>query len=227
MATLGGAGVTAYRSVAIGGGSPIRWSPADIGSIAISPDGRLAAGCLGGGTEDTAIRLWDLEANTVRFLEGSAGGSYSAIAFTPDGSLISGDMDGTVKRWNLQDGAETVLATGRGIVLRSRRRGMDGSSSSSGPPNGASMSETWTSELTCYDLVTHTSRVITTHGNRVLDFALDPAATFLVTTGPEGPTRVGPITGEEPHLLPAPISGWAVAISPDGKWIAAGDWQGS
>jgi WD40 repeat protein len=196
----------------------------DFAPVAISPDARFAAATMWGPGDDTAIRLWDLETDTIQFLERSQGGAYGALAFTPDGNLISGGMDGTVKLWNLRGGTDTTLATGRPwmvyqvavtgdgrrlVVLRVSERTTE--------------SGTWTSELTCYDLVSHRPRTITTHGNRVSSFALDQAGTLLATIGSDGLYRVGPITGEEPHLLPPSIASGPFAISPDGKWFAAGD----
>jgi len=49
-----------------------------------------------------------------------------------------------------------------------------------------------------------------------------------VTGGLDGVVRVGPVTGEEPHLLfghAGPVS--SVAVSPDGRWIASGSDDGT
>ena len=52
--------------------------------------------------------------------------------------------------------------------------------------------------------------------------ALDPSGRVIVTGDVDGVVRVGPVTGEEPHLLLG-HSGLvtAVAVSPDGRWIAS------
>lgn len=55
-------------------------------------------------------------------------------------------------------------------------------------------------------------------------FALDATGHILVTGDWDGIVRVGPVTGEEPHLLlghGGEVS--AVAVSPDGRWIASGE----
>jgi WD40 repeat protein len=195
----------------------------DIGSVTISPDGKLAAGCIGGGAKDNAIRVWDLDANTVRFLESSEGGSYCIVQFSPDGSLIAGDMNGAVTRWDIDKGTGSVLATGKGMVNGIQQTPDARLLFVLRESETTALSETWTSELTCYELANRTSRVITTHGNKVWAFALDPAGTLLATTSHEGMVQVGPIGGGEPHLLPAPIQGWSyVVFSPDGRWVAAG-----
>jgi len=58
--------------------------------------------------------------------------------------------------------------------------------------------------------------------------ALDPTGTIAVTGDLDGVVRVGPITGEEPHLLfghEHQIS--SVAVSPDGRWIASASQDGT
>ena len=51
--------------------------------------------------------------------------------------------------------------------------------------------------------------------------ALDPSGTLAVTGGFDGVVQVGPVTGETPHLLLGHRGTiWAVAVHPDGRWIA-------
>jgi WD40 repeat protein len=79
-----------------------------------------------------------------------------------------------------------------------------------------------------YDLETGSSRTVTSHGNRVSAVALDPTGTIVVSGDLDGVLRVGPVTGEEPHLLfghTLEIS--SVAVSPDGQWVASGSQDGT
>ena len=82
--------------------------------------------------------------------------------------------------------------------------------------------------LSAFDLVAQETREITSHGNRLCAFALDPGGTVLATGSRDGTVRVGPLTGEEPHLLFGHSgSVWTVAVSPDGRWIASGSEDGT
>ena len=75
---------------------------------------------------------------------------------------------------------------------------------------------------------TGTFHEITSHGNRLSAAALDPTGTFVVTGDFDVAIRVGPVTGEAPHLLygqTLEIS--SVVVSPDGKWIASGSQDGT
>jgi WD40 repeat protein len=77
-------------------------------------------------------------------------------------------------------------------------------------------------DLLLLDLAAHTSRRITTHGARLSVGRLSPSGRIIVTGDHDGIVRVGPVTGEEPHLLlghKGPVL--SVAISPDERWIAS------
>jgi len=78
-------------------------------------------------------------------------------------------------------------------------------------------------ELLLFDLERHTSRRITTHGTRLSTAArIDLSGRVIVTGDVDGVVRVGPVTGQEPHLLLG-HEGMilSVAVSPDGRWIAS------
>ena len=59
--------------------------------------------------------------------------------------------------------------------------------------------------------------------------ALDPTGRTVVTAGLDPLVRVGPVTGEEPHLLIGHELGTPrdVEVSPDGRWIASGGSDGT
>jgi WD40 repeat protein len=80
------------------------------------------------------------------------------------------------------------------------------------------------SAATIHDLVAGTSRPLTTHGDRFQHGAFDPTGQWIVTGDADGVVRVGPLTGETPHLLlghRTRVS--SVAISPDGRWVASSE----
>jgi WD40 repeat protein len=77
-------------------------------------------------------------------------------------------------------------------------------------------------KLLLFDLGEKTSRPITTHGSSLSVAVLSPSGRVVVTGDTGGVVRVGPVSGEEPHLLlghKGMVT--ALAISPDGRWIAS------
>ena len=52
--------------------------------------------------------------------------------------------------------------------------------------------------------------------------ALDPTETMVATGGDDGVVRIGPVSGEEPHLFFGHVGiVQRVAFSPDGQWLAS------
>ena len=75
-----------------------------------------------------------------------------------------------------------------------------------------------------YDMTEKRSWGLSEHGNRVEASASDPDRGLVVTGSEDGVVRVGPLTGETPHLLFGHRRETeSVAISPDGRWIASSD----
>jgi WD40 repeat protein len=70
-----------------------------IRGLAISPDGSTLATC----GNDKQIRLWSADDGAKR-QELSAGEDVFCLAFHPDGSLVSGDLRGVIKHWDIAAG---------------------------------------------------------------------------------------------------------------------------
>jgi WD40 repeat protein len=181
------------------------------------------------GLDGRALRVWDLESGqervcSVAHLTNDQWWGVEGAGFAHDGSVyaVLGGMDRLV-RLTLPDGpggecpGETILTAGT----------VSSSLSRDGRFLLVHASETQSAlfqfeDLVLFDLVKGTSRRITTHGTRLMKVAkTDPTGRILVTGDVDGVVRVGPITGEEPHLLLG--HEWMVtglAISPDSQWIA-------
>jgi WD40 repeat protein len=197
-----------------------------IHQVVISPDGRFVAGLRG--TDPLGVRVWDLEAGTVRSIPNTD--FSSLIDFVGDGRLLYSDAVRDIRWWNPADGSSSLVLTRAPRYPIWAKATRDGRYLFVTALTGASerdssyISDTMTSGLTVFDLENHTSHAIPSHGNRLYSaLALDTPGTILATADRDGVTRVGPITGEEPHLLlggPGHVRG--VAISSDGRWIAAG-----
>ena len=79
-----------------------------------------------------------------------------------------------------------------------------------------------------YDLERKEAKPLETHGNQVTCVAWDLSGRFVVTGSRDGVVRVGPVTGEEPHLLFGHEAGVRdVEAGPDGTWIASASEDGT
>jgi WD40 repeat protein len=80
-------------------------------------------------------------------------------------------------------------------------------------------------ELVRFSLETGSLAPLPSHGRQVSSVALDHTESLVATGSLDGTVRVGPITGEEPHVLLGHEGVVRVVrFSPDGRWLAsAGD----
>jgi DNA-binding winged helix-turn-helix (wHTH) protein/WD40 repeat protein len=179
--------------------------------------------------KERVIRVFDLPSGdervySVAHLTDASWLGYFRVRFAADGRLLVAGQGG-VFRLTLPKGpggqvtSETLfVATAASFDLSADGRFLlVASSAVLGPLFDA---------LLIFDLASHTSHPITTHGRRLKWATLDPSGRIVATGSADGIVRVGPATGEEPHLLLG-HSGEvvAVAVSPDGRWLAsaAGD----
>ncbi len=200
----------------------------------LDPSGRFIAVVAKGSTnpEETSLRIVEIATGSQRtfdprpsdeercYARGSPDDGLVHPIWLADGRLVT-DGDGGLRLWDLTTGTSLQLRPCRQewqtsyMLLASRDPRtivrLDGADQAG-----------QTSTLSVFDLASGATREITSHGNRLGVFALDPSGTILVTGGQDGIIRVGPISGEEPRLLfghTGPV--WTVVVSPDGRWIAS------
>ena len=152
------------------------------------------------------LRVWDLpsgreQRHSIAHLLDADWSGFNDMAFAPDGSLYVAGKGG-VRRLRLPTepggtvSGDTVHAAGVAQLNLSR----DGKLLL--VTAGHSREQTAAQEeLLLLDLAGRTSRQITTHGSRLQRSRLSPSGRIIVTGGADGVVRVGPVTGEEPHLL--------------------------
>jgi WD40 repeat protein len=176
---------------------------------------RLAAG---GGfrhqTTEAVTRVWDLQTGEVQVLDAGDGKAIASAAFLPDGRLLTGGQGG-LRLWEPVTQRSTVLREGdvRALVSPDGRYAVGVESPRPGVPSGTAF---------VYDIRQRRQWNLEAHGDAVTFMAWDPAGTRVVTGSRDGVVRVGPLTGEEPHLLLGHEGAiWGVDVGPGGRWIAS------
>jgi WD40 repeat protein len=184
--------------------------------------------------QPNAIGLFHLENGNERRISlapsGETGTGFdwgvACLAFSPEGRLLAGGSGGLrwidpntgASEWILRLPKEVAAgfalsADGRRLVAASFLFG-SGVSTGQRPRTGR--------ELVSMDLGQGERQPIRSHGEGVTAVGIDPPGRTLVTGDEQGVVRVGPVDGSEPHRLcchAGQVS--AVAVSPDGKWIAS------
>ncbi len=222
LATGSRSGSVLVLPVAGSGFRELRGFQGWVDSVAFDATGRRIAadGPVDGGRSHV-IRVFDLQTGDVKSFDPGDGKDIKTVAFLPDGGLLISGFGG-LRRLDLETGSfELLLAQPGGAFL-----GPDGrhvlllhtAENAQEPVGTASV----------YDLRERRGWPLSSHGDQVTLMAWDPSGKRVVTGSREGIVRVGPVTGEEPHLLighQAPI--WGVRVDPTGRFVASTSGDGT
>jgi len=184
---------------------------------AVGPRGRLVAvpGRVG---DRLAVRVWDLETDAVTEIDIDGGGSgvwdwLANVEFTADGRLLVA-IDDHLFTLDPDTGDRAVLVEGVGQFVLGRERDLILAAPRWGWNTGV---------VTVHDMATGATTPLTSRGRWATGLALNAEGTIAVTGSHSGIIKVGPVTDEEPHWIVGPRSTVdALAVSPDGRTIAAG-----
>jgi WD40 repeat protein len=192
--------------------------------LAVSTDGKklAAGGC------DRLVRVWDLgpgypNAKLEQSIENHADWVFG-VTFTPDGKrLLTCSRDKTAKVWDLKT-KESVL------TFPDHQNGVYGVAVSSDGKIGFSVGED--NQLRMWNATGDGKQIrpLGGHGKPVFKIAqrFDPKAPLLATCSADGSVRLwNPVNGQNTRTLSGHTDWvYAVAISPDGNFVAAGAWNG-
>ena len=188
-------------------------------SIAWSPDGKLIASA----SYDRMVKLWDPDiGKEVRNLQDHIDAVF-AVAFSPDGKrLASASQDRTVKIWD--------VASGKRLYTLSDAS--DGLTSVAFSPSGDQVAAAG------YDKTIYVWQLAADDGHLTQSLIADQDSLLALVWSPDGKTIVTASTDGTIRFRNTKLDlmgmidrqpDWvqALAVSPDGKWLAAGRYNGS
>jgi WD40 repeat protein len=212
------------------GGAPLAGHEGAVTALAFSPDGRWLAT----GSEDDAVRLWDMAAADPAAAPTVLSGHedwVNALAFSPDGRwLATGSSDATVRLWDMaaadRAAAPTVLS-GHEEAVSALAFSPDGRWLATG--SNDKTVRLW--DMAAADPAAAPT-VLSGHEGGVWALAFSPDGRWLATGSEDAAARLWDMAAADPAAAPTVLSGheggvWALAFSPDGRWLATGSEDGA
>lgn len=191
--------------------------------VASSPDGRLVAV----GTGFGAVEVWRVDSSgRLTFAAVAPEGVSSdatAVAFSADGRmLVAAGSNAVVRVWRLTDPSHPALvATVDGLVSEPLGAAIS-------PDGDVVVAGSGTGQLLAWDLATGAAPVtLQADGPPVRSVAFAPTGRTVVVGGDDGHVTVWGLTDPASPVPLAVLAGpqsrvFAVAVSPDGRYLAAG-----
>jgi WD40 repeat protein/tRNA A-37 threonylcarbamoyl transferase component Bud32 len=191
-----------------------------IGGLAFDDEGRYLAASGGITGElsapgESVVRVWDLDTGEVRVFDDGIRRPIVSLDFLGNGRLVAASTSGVVV-WDVHGRSQPLLdgSTPRVAVAPDGRhllgiRGHFGPARANGVPF-------------VYDLQDGRSWDLERHGTEVTAIAWHPSGGQIVTGSRDGTVRIGPVNGDEPHLLLGHTAAlWTVTADPQGRWVAS------
>jgi WD40 repeat protein len=177
-----------------------------------SRDGSLIATA----SYDQLVRIWRVaDGALLQTLRGHTAVPWT-VAFSPDDrTLASAGADNNIILWDVATGAKKQTLAGHSKIVWSVTFSPDGKTLASA---------SFDRSIRLWPLAGGEPRVLLGHDQAVLDVAFTPDGSTLVTTGDDEHVRIWKVADgtQIRSMQTGPHHQYAIAVSPDGKYIASG-----
>ncbi|WP_287267145.1 hypothetical protein [Moorena sp. SIO3A2] len=185
-------------------------------SVSFSPDGKMLATASDSTmltedkTEDTTVRVWDLQGNPLAVLRGHEGWVRS-VSFSPDGKTLATASDKTVRVWDLE-GNQLALLKGHRFWVNSVSFSRDGKTLAT-----ASFDNT----IILWDLQGNPLVMLRGHQDSVNSLSFNRNGKRLATASSDSTIRLWDLQGNPLAVLRGHQGSVnSLSFSPDGKTLA-------
>jgi cytochrome c len=188
-----------------GHGGPVR-------ALAISADGSSALS----GSFDTSAILWSLKTNTAAQVLRFHDGAVNAVAFLPDGRIVTAGADARIGIWKPGETQPRIVLKGHAAPIVALAVSPDGHTLASA---------SWDHTVRLWPLAGGEPRVLIGHQQNVNGVAFVPDGSALVSAGYDATLRIWSLRGDATagaSVVAMPTSLNAVDVAPDGEILCAG-----
>src|SRR6266446_2610437 len=193
-----------------GHGGPVR-------ALAVSADGKI----LMSGSFDTSAIRWSLARSAAEDVLRFHDGAVNAVVLLKDGAAATGGEDARIAIWNPGERTPRTVLEGHqapvaALAVSGDRRFL--------------ASASWDHTARLWPVGGGAPRLLAGHSQNVNGVAFTPDGRAVVTAGYDATLRIWPLSGDDTPLiavLPTPLNAVAIALSGDGRRIAAAGVRGS
>jgi WD40 repeat protein len=214
-----------FTVLPLDGGTPVELSgfpPDAFGfSVLFADEGRLlAAAPAGGGSRDEkVVRVWDVATGVARNsspLPGTGDRGVGGIRLRPAGprQALASVLGRGLFLVDLESLDHRLVAPGVDYLMATSPDGRLALACAMDFPTACPPERV--------DVASGRRTALGSHGRLVWSGAFSPSGSLIALASWDGPIRVGPVSGGEPHLLIGHKSpAHSVAFSPDERWLAS------